>query len=524
MNEHSRNDQLVAPREQGEAFAPLAPGIDPEDITPLWLLQSKLPVLEAFMTLFRGSMSDSLVRLLVLGEMGRRGHAPEWTFAELRQTFAYLTPAPLESALRRLRGGGLLRYDATESAYVLTPGGLRVYGAVVSLFQLTEEDDLGWITGVVRASYELGTLTPEVLSHLLYRLRRLETELQQAVESLSEPRILHARERLASIWSWIERGSAVIEQIVQDPALDRELHRVAQQIGRAQSRLLRMTTVFQRVLNDIDRQRIHLGSTGLSTSDLVFFLRQCTLDDLRRLITPHLARPVRPLFLLTDLITDQAEYELLQRKRHVTEWCDLPEAQDSPTSSPPRTAEFPELGRLVAQLQSESRPTLPLADVVPWDSFEESAYRLSMLSLLGDAEAADSDGPVAKLASLPYILSVEAEETIVGRAGVARMSSGHLHHLPRPKRLEVPPMHGPPIILPSTDEGEIVPSPLKGEGEGGGEDNHVIPPPVSSLARGEDREKTIPAREEDVEKTILAGREGIEEARKTTSQESPNAP
>ena len=168
------------------------------------------------MTLFRGSMSDSLVRLLVLGEMGQRGQAPEWTFAELRQTFAYLTPAPLDSALRRLRLGGLLRYDASENAYVLTPAGLRVYGAVATLFQLTEEDDLGWITGVVRASYELGTLTPEVLSHLLYRLRRLETELQQAVEALSEPRILQARERLSSIWSWIERGSAMIAQIVQD--------------------------------------------------------------------------------------------------------------------------------------------------------------------------------------------------------------------------------------------------------------------------------------------------------------------
>ena len=78
----------------------------------------------------------------------------------------------------------------------------------------------------------------------------------------------------------------MIAQIVQDSALDRELHRVAQQIGRAQSRLLRMTTVFQRVLNDIDRQRVHLGATGLSTSDLVFFLRQCTLDDLGRLIAP----------------------------------------------------------------------------------------------------------------------------------------------------------------------------------------------------------------------------------------------
>jgi hypothetical protein len=449
MNQRSRDDQLVVPPEQAEIFPALAPGIDPEDITPLWLLHSKLPVLEAFMTLFRGSMSDSLVRLLVLGEMGRRGHTPEWTFAELRQAFAYLTPAPLESALRRLRAGGLMRYDASESAYVMTPAGLRVYGAVTSLFQLTEEDDLGWITGVVRASYELGTLTPEVLSHLLYRLRRLETELQQAVESLSEPRILQARERLASIWSWIERGSAMIEQIVQDSALDRELHRVAQQIGRAQSRLLRMTTVFQRVLNDIDRQRIHLGATGLSTSDLVFFLRQCSADELRRLLTPHLTRPVRPLFLLTDLITDQAEYELLQRKRHVTEWCDLPEAQESPISPPERAAEFPELGRLVTQLQSDPRATIPLADVVPWSSFEESAYRLSMLSLLGDTEAADSGGPVAKLASLPYTLTVEAEETVVERAGVARMSAGQLDHLSTSRSTESLAGDLPPTAVPS---------------------------------------------------------------------------
>jgi DNA-binding HxlR family transcriptional regulator len=475
MSERHHTDQLAVPPERGEAFPPLAPGIDPEDIAPLWLLQSKLPVLEAFMTLFRGSMSDSLVRLLVLGEMGRRGDAPEWTFAELRQTFAYMTPAPLDSALRRLRVGGLLRYEATQSAYVLTPAGLRVYGAVASLFQLSEEDDLGWITGVVRASYELGTLTPEVLSHLLYRLRRLETELQQAVESLSEPRILRARERLVSIWSWIERGSAMIEQIVQDSALDRELHRVAQQIGRAQSRLLRMTTVFQRVLNDIDRQRIHLGATGLSTSDLVFFLRQCRLDELVQLIAPHLARPVRPLFLLTDLITDQAEYELLQRKRHVAEWCELPEAQDSPLSPPPRAAEFPELGRLVSHLEADPRPRLPLADVVPWGSFEESAYRLSMLSLLGDAEAANSGGPVAKLASLPYTVAVEAGETVVGRAGVAWMSAGHLQHVPDSR-----PTNSPPMALRSSD----LPSPSMGEGEGAGEDGAVTPISESSPPPG----------------------------------------
>jgi hypothetical protein len=141
---------------------------------------------------------------------------------------------------------------------------------------------------------------------------------------------------------------------------------------------------------------------------------------------------------LTDLITDQAEYELLQRKRHVAEWCELPEAQDSPLSPPQRAAEFPELGRLVTQLQGETRPTVPLTEVVPWGSFEESAYRLSMLSLLGDTEAAESGGLVARLASLPYTLAIEAEEAVVNRAGVARMNAGHLHQLSHVKSQDSP--------------------------------------------------------------------------------------
>jgi hypothetical protein len=231
------------------------------------------------------------------------------------------------------------------------------------------------------------------------------------------------------VWGWIERGSAIIQQIVEDSALDRELHRVAQQIGRAQSRLLRMTTVFQRVLNDIDRQRIHLGATGLSTSDLVFFLRQCTLDDLGALIAPHLARPVRPFFVLTDLVTDQAEFELLQRKRPVDDWCELPHSQDSPPSPPQAVAAFPELERLVRQLQADERPSVPLTEFVPWGSYEESAYRMSMLALLGDAEAAQSGGVVADLAALPYSLTVRAEPTVVNRAGVGRMSTGQLDRL-----------------------------------------------------------------------------------------------
>jgi hypothetical protein len=139
-----------------------------------------------------------------------------------------------------------------------------------------------------------------------------------------------------------------------------------------------------------------------------------------------LARQLRPLFLLTDLMTDQAEFELLQRRRPMDEWCELPAPQDSPPSPPQGPVAYPELERLVTQLQSDERPTLPLTEVVPWGSYEESAYRMSMLSLLGDAEAAGSGGLVADLAALPYALTVRHERATVRRAGVASMSQGQL--------------------------------------------------------------------------------------------------
>jgi len=218
-----------------------------------------------------------------------------------------------------------------------------------------------------------------------------------------------------------------------------------------------MTTVFQRVLNDIDRQRVHLGATGLSTSDLVFFLRQCSLEDLRGLLSPHLAHPIRPLFVLTDLLTDQAEYELLRRKRPGGEWCELPQALDSPTSPPASPLQFTELSRLLTHLGADARTAIPLAEVVPWGSFEESAYRLSMLSLLGDAEAARNDGPVGTLASLPFTLAALPSGVGVGRAGVATISAGHLHRLPASQ--------------------QPLPSPLMGEGTSGGAAHALLPPP-----------------------------------------------
>jgi hypothetical protein len=66
-----------------------------------------------------------------------------------------------------------------------------------------------------------------------------------------------------------------------------------------------------------------------------------------------------------------------------------------------------------------------------------------MLSLLGDAEAAESGGLVARLASLPYTIAIQAEEAVVNRAGVARMNAGHLHQLLDGKPQDAPDVPSP---------------------------------------------------------------------------------
>ena len=72
----------------------------------------------------------------------------------------------------------------------------------------------------------------------------------------------------------------------------------------------------------------------------------------------------------------------------------------------------------------------PLADWVPQESFALSAYRLSLLGLIGDAGAENRQGVSASLAQLPMQWRVEPVFETVQRAGVAYMSRGQL--LPHP--------------------------------------------------------------------------------------------
>ena len=410
----------------------LRAGVSAADLPDLHPLLAARDLLRAFSTLFHGGEENVLVRLLVLRTIGERGQAPDWTPQELRDQFAYLDAVKFDTVLARLRENGLLAWEAHSQRYRISPVGRQALSSIGMLLQFNREgDELAYVTAQLAAGQSMGKVSADDLQHLLSRLNELREDFDQAVLSGSEHRIQRAADTLQSVWQWVEKGTALIRDIAAEAELDAATHRVAQQIGRAQSALLRQASVFQRALNQLDRHRVHLGASGLSSSDVTRFLRAMDIDALATLADGTLARTPMPAFVLAPIALDVAEYELVEREREGAEPQGLPPAQDAPhEATPPNVRnEYDHAEQWLSQLTA-LREDAPLADWVPQDSFALSAYRLSLLGLIGDAGAENRSGVGASLAQLDLHWRVETELEPVQRAGVAYMSRGQLQ--PRP--------------------------------------------------------------------------------------------
>ena len=412
------------PSLSGEIQEYFNPGFDPDEVTGLWSLKQRLPLLHAFTTLFRGEPTGIVVRVHVLAEMCLRpADTPFWQVHALRQHFAYLTETAFTTVITRLREGDLIGYAREENAYSVTPLGLQVNSAIRYFLNNYEDEGLGLLTGVLFAGEAMGTLSSDDLAHLKSRLGQLEHELLAAIDSASEPAILKARNRFEAIWKRIEQGTAAIRAIAKNPDMDRETHRVGQRVAEAQSRLARITVLFQRAMNDIDRQRMHLGRSGVSTSDLNAYLMARTPDELRDLLDGALGRSVQPLVLLTDLLADVAEYELVERQREEQEGWTMPAAVYSPKELPVEADALPWLDQLVADVAALDAEPTPLASIVPKEGFEISSYRFAMLAL-SDTGESETDGSLAPLTRLSVAVRLDHGTESVERDGVAAISKG----------------------------------------------------------------------------------------------------
>jgi hypothetical protein len=409
----------------------LRPGLLVNDIPALFPLRKARELLRAFSTLFHGGEDVVMVRLLILRTIGERGAAPDWSPQELREHFAYVDATKLDTVLARLRENALLTWDAETQRYRVSPVGRQALSALSQLLQFQGEgDELAYVTAQIAAGEATGRIGSDDLQHLLSRLNELRDDFDRAVLSGSEHRIHAAAATLKSVWRWVEKGTAVVRLIAQDGELDPATHRVAQQIGRAQSAMLRQASVFQRALNQLDRHRVHLGGSGLSSSDVNQWLRRLDQAALAAIAGDVLAARLAPAFVLGDIALDVADFELVEREREVSvveilpDACAAPEQVDAPMAS----NDYVLAQRWQAQLAALVDDT-PLAGLVPSADFATSAYRLSLLGLLGDPGAHARDGALAELARLPLRLELSGTIEDIDSAGVARISAGRLRRV-----------------------------------------------------------------------------------------------
>lgn len=409
-------------------------GVVAEDLPTVFPLLRGRGLLRAFSALFHGNEAQVLLRLLVLRTLGARTHATEWTPQEIRDHLTFVDPVKLETVVQRLKDHDLLVYDTETLRYRVGPVGRKALGALATMLEFENDDDdgLGYLTAQLAAGQAVGRVSVDELGHLLSRLTELKEDFDRAVLSGSEHRIRRAAERLDSVWTWVEKGTEIVAAITEGDELEPVAHRLAQAVGRAQSGLLRQAGVFQRELNKIDQHRVHLGRTGLSSSDLVGWLRAQDIDTLAAFEDGQLSLPLPAPFLHDQIALDVAEYELLERERLAAEVTTLPGAEE-----PPDTADLPMgeedlrfLEDWHAELAAIAAPRELAATLIGTD-YALSAYRLSLLGLLGDPESAALEGGTADLARLPLALEIEPVLIDPELPQIALVSAGRL----RPREL-----------------------------------------------------------------------------------------
>lgn len=405
----------------------LAPSIVPRDVDALFPLLQSAPVIQALIALFRGGSEEVMIRLAVLREIASRADAPEWTPQQLQTHLSFIDSTKLETVLKRLRDHELLLWDSGRRMYQLSNTARMILSSLSNMLNFnTEGDELGFLFSQVAAGGAVGQLNTETLTNLLARLNELESFFDQAVLSGSEFRLKAAQSRLASAQKWMEKGTEVLKTLSENGFADDASWRIAQKIGDSQSRMMRMTSVFQNELAKIARQRVMLSDGGLSSSELAAWLKAQSVEKLATLSADSIAQVPESLFALSDVMLDITEAflerDIVGKKiSTMPQPVDVEVVQDVPFEYP---LQLQGLNNMLARIER----SISLADIVVGGDFSAASYRYSLLTFLGETNV---DADLAALAEQPVIMQYidgEALET-VNQNEIASISAGTIQPL-----------------------------------------------------------------------------------------------
>lgn len=403
----------------------LLPGFAPADVPRLQPLLDARPLLDAFIGLFRGSIDEVIVRILVLATLAGRGAAPRWTPGDMDAALGFLEPVALETARTRLSKYGLIVYDGTDGTYAVGDHAFIALAAWSSAMQFADArfGEFGFMNAqIVGGARTLG-VPEDLLRFALARTNTLHHELERAIVTGSTNAIQEARAKIKDAFSWSQQGVEILDKIAPDPNIPAERRNAARQVANAQSRLLGLAPRLDRTLHALESQRVRLGDSGLDSTDVKTWLRLASSETLVSLLELT-GVPLRaPGFVLADVAIDTAD-DLLRSAPEDN--VALPAPSDT-LEVPPPEVEFDKesLERLFVALNAVDAP-LPLATFIDGKPFDEASYHFSLLPLLGGRGEISDHDPAAPLAAYPLELCIEPGVTGVAQGEVAAISAGYL--------------------------------------------------------------------------------------------------
>ena len=410
-------------------------GSAPTEALLWWQLERNESLLAALRALCHGPAALVRLRVWVFMELMA---LPESRVARdtLNRHFHSLREEALELVLKRLREAELLAWDGSNQQYSVTPLAQRLLGLLSPLTQAAEQDaDLAALLANVAGAHQMGTLDPAQLHHLQAQLSRLYDEFADAIASGSEFHLRRARQRFERALKLVERASEALKAIIEQAEADgnARLERLARELGLAQARLLAMASQFNRALQQADRQRVTLGSTGITTTDVRRWLQN--VPFLENLSLGALSRPVHPVLVSQHELLDLAEAEFERDRPKPKELEPLPPGQAAPPGQLAVLSLPPEMGELQALLTrwlAAGEPGQALEqDVAPavlGGSYARSAYRAQLLPLLGDPQAQHLSGATGDMARQPWRVRWSAEQGETSDEFVKWMSRGVLYN------------------------------------------------------------------------------------------------
>ncbi|MGQ3091881.1 MAG: hypothetical protein ACT6RP_00360 [Roseateles sp.] len=405
-------------------------GAAPADALLWWQLERQEPLQAALRALFQGDARVTRLRLWVFLELMALREA-RLTREALNHAFHLLRDEVLDSVLKRLRDAELLAWDATAQTYAVTPLAQQLVGLLQPLTAdaADQDADLAALLAGVAGAHQLGLLQPAQLQHLLAQLARLREEFADAMASGSEFQLRRARQRFERALTLVDRAGEALKAIIEQAQThgDARLERLARELGGAQASLLAMASQFNRALQQADRQRVTLGSTGVTTTDVRRWLQ--AVPQLDALAAGLVSIGLHPVMVAPQELVDGAEAEF-ERDRPVAA---APEGLPAAVAAPPGELAVmslpPEMGLMQQLLNGWTEAGLteqPVAPAVLGGSYARAAYRAQLLPLLGDEQARHLQGATGDMARQPWRVRWAAEQGEIDDEYVRWMSQGAL--------------------------------------------------------------------------------------------------